>query len=81
MWHLWNGGDRRANARKAGMTKGDKQLPMTSRAKTGPRNGGHLRQSACDRRDRAAGAAQRDSRATQGVDSRSRHCRAMWADL
>ncbi len=24
MWHLRNGGDRKANANKAGMTKGDK---------------------------------------------------------
>jgi hypothetical protein len=36
MWHLWNGGDRKANASKAGMTKGGKQLSMTSRAKPAP---------------------------------------------
>ena len=36
MWHLRNGGDRKANASKSGMTKGDKQLPMTSRAKPDP---------------------------------------------
>ena len=36
MWHLRNGSDRKANANKEGMTKGDKQLPMTRRVKPAP---------------------------------------------
>ncbi len=69
MWYLRNGSDRKTNASKAGMTKGGKQLPMTSRAKpapetedtcgeTGPRNGGHLRKAPVTD---AAGAAARRS--------------------
>ncbi len=36
MWHLWNGGDGEANANKAGMTKGGKQLSMSRRTKPTP---------------------------------------------
>ena len=44
-WHLRNGGHRKANARKAGVTKVVKQFPVTSRSKPVPENGGHLRKS------------------------------------
>ena len=67
MWHLRNGGDGEANASKAGMTKGGKQLPMTSRAKPAPET-----EATCARRLWPPRQGRRRSAARQPCNSRCR---------
>jgi len=67
MWHLRNGGDGEANASKAGMTKGGKQLPMASRAKPAPET-----EATCARRLWPPRQGWRRSAARQPCNSRCR---------
>ena len=67
MWHLRNGGDGEANANKAGMTEGGKQLPMASRAKPAPET-----EATCARRLWPPRQGRRRSAARQPCNSRCR---------
>ena len=67
MWHLRNGGDGEANANKAGMTEGGKQLPMASRANPAPET-----EATCARRLWPPRQGRRRSAARQPCNSRCR---------
>jgi hypothetical protein len=74
--------ERRGSERKQGRDDKRRQtIAYGEQGETGPRNFRRPpAQGACGRRGRAGDAAQRGSRVTHGVDSRSHYSRAMWED-